>query len=235
MSQEALDAHLFSLLCMRRDWPGPPRVVVAGTPPAGVEADHRPRGAARDAGHRRNVNEQEGRQSLRPGAGPRVDADDDAGDDVGPRSQRKSLLVFREPGRHFDSEWLADLAAHGLAEGPTMASLLQRLAKGDPTSTYLRRVIRACGEQSIGPGRAGPGQRPNSQGLLDPLSERELEVLRLLATELNGPQLARHLSVSLNTLRTHTKNIYAKLGVSSRRAAVRRAAELDLLPGNRAG
>ena len=65
--------------------------------------------------------------------------------------------------------------------------------------------------------------------MIDPLSERELEVLRLLRTELNGPEIARELTISLNTLRTHTKNIYSKLGVTSRRAAVRRAEELDLV------
>ena len=53
-------------------------------------------------------------------------------------------------------------------------------------------------------------------------------MLRLLATDLSGPEIARRLVVSLNTVRTHTKNIYAKLGVNSRRAAVRRAEELDL-------
>jgi LuxR family maltose regulon positive regulatory protein len=42
--------------------------------------------------------------------------------------------------------------------------------------------------------------------------------------------MARHLSISLNTLRTHTKSIYAKLGASSRRAAVRQARELNLIP-----
>jgi LuxR family maltose regulon positive regulatory protein len=74
---------------------------------------------------------------------------------------------------------------------------------------------------------------PTEQALIDPLSERELDVLRLLGTELDGPAIARELHVSLNTMRTHTKNIYAKLAVTSRRAAVRRAAELDLLPRNR--
>ena len=54
-------------------------------------------------------------------------------------------------------------------------------------------------------------------------------MLRLLGTELSGPEIARELVVSLNTVRTHTKNIYAKLGVNSRRAAVRRAGELGLL------
>ena len=58
-------------------------------------------------------------------------------------------------------------------------------------------------------------------------------MLRLLGTELNGPEIARHLTVSLNTVRTHTKNLYTKLGVNSRRAAVRRAEELELLAPSR--
>lgn len=65
--------------------------------------------------------------------------------------------------------------------------------------------------------------------LIEPLSEREIEVLKLLGTELNGPEIARQLMVSLSTLRTHTQNIYSKLGVNNRRVAVRRAEELNLL------
>jgi LuxR family maltose regulon positive regulatory protein len=65
--------------------------------------------------------------------------------------------------------------------------------------------------------------------LVEPLSARELEVLKLLCTELSGPEIAGRLSVSLNTLRTHTKNIYGKLGANSRRAAVRRAQEAGLV------
>jgi LuxR family maltose regulon positive regulatory protein len=64
--------------------------------------------------------------------------------------------------------------------------------------------------------------------LVEPLSDRELEVLRLLRSELSGPEIAQQLMVSLNTLRTHTKNIFSKLGVNNRRAAVHRAEELDL-------
>jgi len=65
--------------------------------------------------------------------------------------------------------------------------------------------------------------------IVEPLSERELEVLKLLRSELSGPEIARQLIVSLHTLRTHTNNIFKKLGVNNRRAAVRRAEELDLL------
>jgi LuxR family maltose regulon positive regulatory protein len=60
-------------------------------------------------------------------------------------------------------------------------------------------------------------------------------VLQLLGTDLEGPEIARQLMVSLSTIRTHTKNIYSKLGVNNRRAAVRRGEELEVLPrtGNR--
>ncbi len=61
------------------------------------------------------------------------------------------------------------------------------------------------------------------------LSERELQVLRLLDTELSGPEIARRLFVSQNTLRSHTKHIFTKLEVSSRRSAVLRARERGLL------
>jgi LuxR family maltose regulon positive regulatory protein len=73
------------------------------------------------------------------------------------------------------------------------------------------------------------GRTVVTQRLIEPLTERELEVLKLLGTELNGPEIARELGVSLHTIRTHTQNIYSKLGVNNRRAAVRRAEELDLL------
>ena len=64
----------------------------------------------------------------------------------------------------------------------------------------------------------------------DPLSDREIEVLRLLQTTLSGPQIARQLYVSLNTFRTHTKRIFTELDVNTRAAAVRRGQELNLLP-----
>jgi len=108
-------------------------------------------------------------------------------------------------------------------ERPPMASLLRRVAKQRPTWNYVRRLLSA-GSHAGGTAR---------QRLVEPLSERELDVLRLLATDLGGPDIARELVLSLNTVRTHTKSIYTKLGVNSRRAAVRRATELDLLSTRR--
>jgi len=110
-------------------------------------------------------------------------------------------------------------------QGPEMAALLDALAKRAIRSGYVRGLLTAFG-------RSEP-RTTARQPLAEPLSERELEVLRLLASDLDGPDIARELVVSLNTVRTHTKNIYAKLGVNSRREAVRRAAELGLLSRSR--
>jgi LuxR family maltose regulon positive regulatory protein len=77
---------------------------------------------------------------------------------------------------------------------------------------------------------APPGEgSAQPQPLPDPLSHRELDVLRLLDSDLTGPDIARQLYVSLNTLRTHTKNIFTKLDVNHRAAAVSRAHQLGLL------
>lgn len=108
-----------------------------------------------------------------------------------------------------------------------------------PALDPLLRAVAATDAAGAGAGLAqtilGTGTRPggaprpaSAQGLVDQLSERELEVLHLLRGDQSGPELARELHVSLNTLRTHTRNIYTKLGVTNRREAVRRAEELGL-------
>ena len=103
-----------------------------------------------------------------------------------------------------------------LAEGAPMVALLEAAMAHGIAPEYARRLL-------------GAGDRPRKQPLEEPLSERELDVLRLLATDLDGPAIAGELVVALSTVRSHTKSIYAKLGVNGRRAAVRRAQELDLM------
>jgi LuxR family maltose regulon positive regulatory protein len=66
--------------------------------------------------------------------------------------------------------------------------------------------------------------------LLEPLSERELEVLQLLAQGLTNPEIASRLFLSLNTVKAHTRNIYGKLDAHSRTQAVARASALGILP-----
>jgi LuxR family maltose regulon positive regulatory protein len=110
-----------------------------------------------------------------------------------------------------------------LDEGPPMIEALGRLAHTAPPD------VRVHAEHVLAAARTAAAPAPISRVRREGLSDRELQVLRLLATELTGPDIARQLFVSVNTLRTHTKHIFAKLDVTTRRAAVRRAGELGLL------
>jgi LuxR family maltose regulon positive regulatory protein len=74
-----------------------------------------------------------------------------------------------------------------------------------------------------------PGPARVTEALIEPLSERELEVLHNLNGPLSTPEIAEQLVVSANTIRTHIKSIYGKLDVHGRSGAVRRAHELGLL------
>jgi LuxR family maltose regulon positive regulatory protein len=110
-------------------------------------------------------------------------------------------------------------------EGQPMEALLKLAVKRRIAPGFARKLLAAFGRMV-----EKPQTHPD---LIEPLSERELDVLRLLRTDLGGPEIARELAVSLNTVRTHTKAIYEKLGANNRRAAVRRAEALDLLRGER--
>ena len=130
-----------------------------------------------------------------------------------------------------------------LDEGPPMLELLReavREAANEATpdggaAARAQRLLTVGGgpqteprqPQSSRPQLSQSGERSASD--VDPLSERELQVLRLLGSELSGPEIARALFISHNTLRTHTKHIFTKLGVTSRRAAVGRARDRGLL------
>ena len=105
-------------------------------------------------------------------------------------------------------------------EGAPMAGLLKLAARQPDAPGGVGRLLAAV--------VTAKATSPADQALIEPLSERELEVLRLLQSDLDGPDIARELTVSLATVRTHTRNVYAKLGVNSRRAAVRRGVELGL-------
>ena len=106
-----------------------------------------------------------------------------------------------------------------LDEGEPMDELL-RAVERPPRAGELARQLRHAAYRH---------HRVPTAGEAEGLSEREVEVLRLLATSLSGPEIARELFVSLNTLRTHTKHIFTKLDVNTRRAAVGRATERGLL------
>lgn len=123
---------------------------------------------------------------------------------------------------------IEDALIRGEAEGHVRVFL----DAGAPMTALLEAAVRhgRATEQAATLLAAGaaPRRPPSGVGLVVELSNREHDVLRLLRSELTGPEIATELVVSLNTVRTHTRNIFTKLGVTNRRAAVRRADELGL-------
>jgi LuxR family maltose regulon positive regulatory protein len=121
-------------------------------------------------------------------------------------------------------------------EGAPMATLLRQAETRGIRLNYVRKLLAAfedeAQEQTPLPGaeavRPAFVHRPSSP-LVEPLSERELQVLRLLNTQLSSTRIAEQLFLSVNTVRSHIKSIYGKLDVHCRADAVRRAAELGFL------
>ena len=104
-----------------------------------------------------------------------------------------------------------------------MWKLLESLPADRRTGDYVAGLLAAAHRIVPSP-RAGV---PN--GLIEPLSERELTVLRYLASRLDGTEIANALYLSVNTVRSHVKAIYRKLGVNSRADAVSHARALGLI------
>jgi LuxR family maltose regulon positive regulatory protein len=108
--------------------------------------------------------------------------------------------------------------------GPQVKILLQGIISADgKMKAYAQMLLGIYQEAETFP----PSGKP--QILVEPLSERELEVLQLMGQGLSGPEIADRLYVSLNTVKTHNKKIYSKLGVNRRFDAIQRAKELDLI------
>jgi len=121
-----------------------------------------------------------------------------------------------------------------LDKGEAMGELLQQAAARGIAMDYVAKLLAALQGETNGerrmkePPPSLPAPRPSSW-LVEPLSERELEVLRLLTTHLSSTEMAEELVLSVNTVRSHIKSIYSKLNVHSRADAVQRARELELL------
>jgi LuxR family maltose regulon positive regulatory protein len=110
-----------------------------------------------------------------------------------------------------------------LDEGEPMVSLLHAAGERGRLGDHARRMLRVGRPAEDAPDPVAPPSRT------DTLSDRELQVLKLLDSTMSGPEIARELFVTLNTLRSHTKHIFTKLDVNSRAAAVSRAQERGLL------
>jgi LuxR family maltose regulon positive regulatory protein len=112
-------------------------------------------------------------------------------------------------------------------EGEPMATLLGQVRRRGASPHYVGTLLTGF-RAGMPAKRAGPQAIP-THGLYEALTERELEVLQLIDAGLSNREIASRLYVSLNTVRTHTKNLYSKLDVHSRTQAITRARDLHLL------
>jgi LuxR family maltose regulon positive regulatory protein len=133
-------------------------------------------------------------------------------------------------GRHGYVRVLAD-------EGAPMHALLTQLSAARPGQQhaarridpgYLAALLRACGQADVVPPRRRAADAP--PGLAEPLTDRELEVLRLLAAGKSNQRIAHDLVVALDTVKKHVTHVLGKLGAANRTEAVARARQLGLIP-----
>jgi LuxR family transcriptional regulator, maltose regulon positive regulatory protein len=106
--------------------------------------------------------------------------------------------------------------------GPGMARLIDRVASLEPAGSFCTQILEAFRAP------AAEGKPADQAGLIEPLSERELEVLALLGQRLSNKEIGRELGISAQTVKRHTMNIYQKLQVQSRREAVAQGAALGI-------
>jgi LuxR family maltose regulon positive regulatory protein len=148
------------------------------------------------------------------------------------RSVALDALGDRIPSRHALHEALAFGAPGGyilrwLDAGPGIEPLLRDLRSDLSTAQsyhpYLDSLLDACRFTF------GESVQPRSNELPDPLTPRELEIMHLICEGYSNPEIASELVVTINTIKKHTSNIYAKLGVRSRTQAIARAQQLDLV------
>ena len=113
-------------------------------------------------------------------------------------------------------------------EGPPMTHLLNETLNHGIAPEYVRQLLGAFPDAEIEGADSVKRQAPGSE-LVEPLSEREIDVLQLIAVGHKYQEMADRLVISLNTVRHHTKNLYRKLEVNNRTQAIKKANDLNLL------
>jgi LuxR family maltose regulon positive regulatory protein len=116
-----------------------------------------------------------------------------------------------------------------------LANLIQQNQLGTVKPDYIERVLNAFAQSGSWNAERSKSSDPNlaakvkSAALVEPLSDRELDVLRLMAEGLKYKEVADRLCISLNTVRSHTKSIYGKLNVRNRTQAIEKVRQLRIL------
>jgi LuxR family maltose regulon positive regulatory protein len=147
------------------------------------------------------------------------------GKDAEALSLLKRSLDLARPG-----EWIQPF----IEPGPPMADLLNRLEKKD-ADDFTGKILTALNESQsqVSTADVPPGHKiPHLQALVEPLTNRELDILELLAERLQTKEIAEKKFISPETVKSHLKNIYQKLGVSNRREAVVKAKSLGIITGD---
>ncbi|MBT8363934.1 MAG: hypothetical protein KJP23_04455 [Deltaproteobacteria bacterium] len=120
--------------------------------------------------------------------------------------------------------------------GPQMADLLKQLIKQNVAVGYIKRILDALKEDEhrtvpdASEKNSSSPHRPISQPLVEPLSNREIEILELVSQRLRDKEIAAKLFISYQTVKKHLHNVYGKLNVSGRQKAVEKALALGVLP-----
>jgi LuxR family maltose regulon positive regulatory protein len=110
-----------------------------------------------------------------------------------------------------------------LEAGEPVVALLQQAASHSIHPEYVSKLLSAFGEKI-----SSAPPPPHTSAIIEPLTKREIQVLQLICEGCSNQQISERLVVTMNTVKKHTSNIYAKLGVKRRTQAVARARELGL-------
>lgn len=118
-----------------------------------------------------------------------------------------------------------------LDEGLPVARLMRRVQDHSEAGTKAHQLLAKFVHQGTSEQASLSGEKPDQGGLIEPLSDRELEVLHLLEQGLTNKEIARQLMIATTTVKSHTRSIYGKLGVNNRTQAISKARGLGILPG----
>lgn len=144
------------------------------------------------------------------------------------QQKKETLLAVDTLGRALELAEPEGYHRVFLDEGEPIVHLLNRAISRGCSPVYAREILAAF-TSKVPSAVVSDEKKSSPEGLLEPLSERELEVLALIADGLSNREISMRLHISLSTVKGHTANIYGKLGVSSRTQAISEANRMGIL------